>query len=330
MTDDKSTPRFSSARRYVLTGLLTVIPIWITWLVIKFILDLLAGVSGPLLTDLQEFLRPHIPLLADWLEEYWFQTILAVILIVLALYFLGWLTTKVIGQQLIAWFDGIMERIPKGEHLAVGNDALKADMLCELAAARSGGFAFPPLWYGEPRVTALAETAFTDCDEIKAKMRLKRRKFVEAHFGKTGDDQVAFYQALVRHLLVQMNQLEMKAVCLIGGHYPLAHFARPVVEQFNKDFKDTQAFVGIEGQYARKSKHVGGDHAGKWETSYLMYLRPDCVDMTVFLNRDKERLVGVGNIDPRTEATVEIGRKACDMMVDGMVRRARELIKKAS
>ena len=112
MTDDKSTPRFSSARRYVLTGLLTVIPIWITWLVIKFILDLLAGVSGPRVNDLQEFLRPHIPLLADWLEEYWFQTILAVILIVMALYLLGWLATKVIGQQLIAWFDAIMERIP--------------------------------------------------------------------------------------------------------------------------------------------------------------------------------------------------------------------------
>jgi len=33
-----------------------------------------------------------------------------------------------------------------GEHLAVGNDALKAEKLCELAAAKSGGFAFPTLW----------------------------------------------------------------------------------------------------------------------------------------------------------------------------------------
>lgn len=38
------------------------------------------------------------------------------------------------------------------EHLAVGNDALKAEKLCELAARRSGGFAFPTLWYGEPRL----------------------------------------------------------------------------------------------------------------------------------------------------------------------------------
>jgi creatinine amidohydrolase len=51
------------------------------------------------------------------------------------------------------------------EHLAVGNDALKAGKLCELAAARSGGFAFPTLWYGEPRVTrcAFTETCSTTC-----------------------------------------------------------------------------------------------------------------------------------------------------------------------
>jgi hypothetical protein len=42
-----------------------------------------------------------------------------------------------------------------GEHLAVGNDALKAEALCDLAAARSGGFAMPTPWWGEPRVADL-------------------------------------------------------------------------------------------------------------------------------------------------------------------------------
>ena len=56
---------------------------------------------------------------------------------------------------------------------------------------------------------------------------------------------------------------------------------------------DTQAFAGIEFHYPRKSKHVGGDHAAKWETSYLWYLRPDCVDMSIYLGREAEPLVGV-------------------------------------
>ena len=95
-------------------GLLTVIPIWITWLVIKFILDLLAGIGGPIIGDLanSKWLKSNGPWLADWLIKPWFQTILAIILIALALYLLGWLATRVIGQRLISWFDAIMERIP--------------------------------------------------------------------------------------------------------------------------------------------------------------------------------------------------------------------------
>ena len=217
-----------------------------------------------------------------------------------------------------------------GEHLAVGNDALKAEKLCELAAACSGGFAFPTLWYGEPRTTSLMEMDYDPDGRIKSLMKLKKRKFSVTYFGVTPEQQVEFYQQLLYHTLVQMNTLEMKAVCLLCGHYPLHTWAAPVVKKFNGDFKDTQAFAGIEFHYPPKSKHVGGDHAAKWETSYLWYLRPDCVDMSVFLGRDTEPLVGVGGIDPRQEASVEVGRKACDLIVKGMVRKAKDLMASVS
>jgi creatinine amidohydrolase len=217
-----------------------------------------------------------------------------------------------------------------GEHLAVGNDALKAEKLCELAAARSGGFAFPTLWYGEPRVAKLMEVNHDAEGGIRRKMRFKKRKFAETYFGNTPDDQIAFYQQLLYHTLIEMNTLEMKAVCLLCGHYPLRDWADVIVKRFNADFKDTLAFAGIEFHYpvGGRSDDVGGDHAAKWETSYLWYLRPDCVDMSVFLGREDEKLIGVGGIDPRAEASIEIGRKACDLIVDGMVRKAKALIRK--
>jgi len=215
-----------------------------------------------------------------------------------------------------------------GEHLAVGNDALKAEKLCELAAERSGGFAFPTLWYGEPRTTALLEADHDEDGMVKRKMKFKKGKYVDRHFGKSGDEQIEFYKQLIRHVLVEANALEMRAVCFLCGHYPLHTWASPVVAQFNKDFKDTQAFAGIEFDYPPKTPKVGGDHAAKWETSYLWYLRPDCVDMSVYLGREKEKLTGVVGIDPRQEATVEIGRTACDLIVAGMVRKAKALIRK--
>jgi len=213
-----------------------------------------------------------------------------------------------------------------GEHMAVGNDALKAEKLCELAAARCGGFAFPTVWYGEPRTTRLMEVNHDATGGIRRHMRFKKRKFTESYFKRTPDQQIEFYQSLLYHTLTQMNTLEMKAVCLLCGHYPLHGWAVPAVEAFNKDFSDTQAFAGIEFHYPRKSKHVGGDHAAKWETSYLWYLRPDCVDMSIFLGRDEEELVGVGGIDPRREASVEVGRKACELIVEGMVKKGQALL----
>jgi creatinine amidohydrolase len=221
---------------------------------------------------------------------------------------------------------GILEY--HGEHQAVGLDALKAEKLCELAAAKSEGFAFPTLWYGEPRVCRFLEFDCDKDDRAKAKMQFKMEKYSATYYGKSAQEQTQFYQALLYHLLIELNTLEMRAVCLLAGHFPLADFARPVVEQFNQDFRDTQAFVGTEFHYPPPSEFVGKDHAAKWETSYLWYLRPDCVDMSVYLGRENEELAGVIGADPRKEASVETGRKACNLIVEAMVKKAEELIQR--
>lgn len=214
-----------------------------------------------------------------------------------------------------------------GEHLAVGNDALKAEKLCELAAAKSGGFAFPTLWYGEPRETRLMEVNHDPEGAIAAAMSFRREKFSDSYFGKTPEEQIAFYEELLYHVLIQMNTLEMKAVCFLCGHYPLHGWASNACKRFNNLFKETKAFAGIEFHYPGENPDAGGDHAAKWETSYLWYLRPDCVDMSIFRGRESDLLIGVIGDDPRTEASIEIGRKGCNLIVEGMVRKAKELLK---
>lgn len=235
-----------------------------------------------------------------------------------------------------------------GEHMAVGNDALKAQRLCELAAERGGGLCFPPMWYGEPRVTGLMEANHDPEGKISGKMNLDHALFAATQsqdrdqprgqdlddadnpFGTSAAQQIELYQRLVRHILDQIRTLGFKAIVTLTGHYPLYDWSEPVVEAFNRDHKDCRAFVGIEFHYdidALGEGQVGGDHAAKWETSYLMALRPECVDMTVYHGRPAdEPLIGVDGEDPRVHATRQLGEAACELIVRGMIAKGDQLL----
>ncbi|MCG6886827.1 MAG: DUF502 domain-containing protein [Proteobacteria bacterium] len=99
-------------QRYLFTGALTVVPIWITWVVFEFFFILLSNLGRPGANALSRALRAYSPTLADALLVPWLQSFLAIVLTLLALYLLGWTTTRVIGRRLLNVFDRLMHRIP--------------------------------------------------------------------------------------------------------------------------------------------------------------------------------------------------------------------------
>jgi uncharacterized membrane protein len=99
-------------KRYLVTGLLAFIPVWITWVVFKFVFTLLAGVGAPLVTGIIELIGLGAPAAARALHRDWVVSILAFILTVVALYLLGWLSTKVFGRRVLGALDRLLERIP--------------------------------------------------------------------------------------------------------------------------------------------------------------------------------------------------------------------------
>jgi len=133
-------------------------------------------------------------------------------------------------------------------------------------------------------------------------------------------------------MLIQIRTLGFKAIVIVTGHYPIRTWIQPVVATFNRKYDDCRAFCGIEFHYGpggKPSAKAGGDHAAKWETSYLMHLRPECVDMTVYLGRDrKDKLIGVMGEDPRMTASKELGRKAAELIVSGMIRKGNTLLRR--
>ncbi|KAA2286282.1 DUF502 domain-containing protein [Arenimonas fontis] len=99
-------------RRYFLTGLLTLLPIWLVWIVFKFVLVLLSDLSRPWVRPLSERIAYASPGTLGWVDDPWAQTLFAVLATVAAIVAVGALARRVAGQRLLAWFEDVITRIP--------------------------------------------------------------------------------------------------------------------------------------------------------------------------------------------------------------------------
>lgn len=93
-------------QRNVLAGVITIGPLFVTWLVFSFLLGSLAKAGLPAVR-LFAAIFPE-----TWLDQPWQQSILAVALTLVALYVLGRLTSLVIGRQALNLFEALLDRLP--------------------------------------------------------------------------------------------------------------------------------------------------------------------------------------------------------------------------
>ena len=99
-------------QRYLITGILITIPLWITWLVFSFVFNQLSKLGRPSILGIARAVEDFSPVAAEWLFNTWSQSLLAVLFTLFVLYLLGWITTKVIGKRLLKVFEAILDRIP--------------------------------------------------------------------------------------------------------------------------------------------------------------------------------------------------------------------------
>lgn len=113
-------------KRYLLTGLLTVIPLWVTVAVFKFVLGLLADTGEPLLNALLSALDTVAPRTVIALHSDWLLYTLALLLTLCVLYVIGLLASHVIGKRLIDTVDALLQRIPLVQTIYGGTKKLMA------------------------------------------------------------------------------------------------------------------------------------------------------------------------------------------------------------
>jgi len=213
-----------------------------------------------------------------------------------------------------------------GVHNPLGADTLQAEGLAIMCAQRGGGLAFPPLYYGESRVEALMEANASDRDLIAKAMGLPPENFSPERQPFTATEQALNYQRLLLHILAEAETCGFEVGVLVAGHYPLIDHARAAVLLFNqREYSKRHGMLAwalvdyllVEDQY-----DCAGDHAGGWETSHLLALHPETVDLNL-LPPKGEKLIGAGGRMAPQDATAEFGRETLKAAAEIAIREVR-------
>jgi len=149
---------------------------------------------------------------------------------------------------------GCLER--HGDHLPMGLDVIKAHKVCCAVAQAIGGIVFPPHYY-----TGIHKMS----DEQIAKYT---GEWGNIYTDRTAKDNLA-------DIICQIAITGVKVLVLYSGHYPGCQIE--MIKEISKDFRGHPSITVIP---FCEPMIMEGDHAGISETSFLLYLDKELVDMT--------------------------------------------------
>jgi creatinine amidohydrolase len=180
-----------------------------------------------------------------------------------------------------------------GKHLPLGNDALKAHGVLVKTAEQFGGVVYPSVFFHEGFQRDFLVPVLTDLFQ-----RLKKTGF-RVILGVSGHN-------------VQ-GQIDMIDKALA-----------PVVAD------GTVVGVGLWEITLSRCAESNTDHAAKWETSNMMFLYPDLVDMSALgdgpLAPNMQPPDGIGGQDPRRHASLEVGRRNVELASAAIGKKAKALL----
>jgi len=192
-----------------------------------------------------------------------------------------------------------------GRHLPLGNDTLKAHAICVTAARKHGGVVVPGTYWGHMGHWKPG-----------------------CHPGISPDLVDRLYTEIFKGLVT----VGFRVVIGVTGHdvQQQVDSLRKGVEAISADGK-AAGLAMMEGSLNENDPDVGMDHAAKWETAYMMFFRPELVEMDRIARENLEteeghKEAGIWGFDPRKHASREVGGKAVEKMADAIGRKAQELL----
>lgn len=178
-----------------------------------------------------------------------------------------------------------------GLHNCVGVDAMKAHALCCQAAQRGGGIVAPALYGGVGGVAQPHTFVMESENDVFSNL----------------------LRAWVEKLCKEAVRNGFKAVIILTGHYGAAQ--QIVVREMG--VRMTRALgvpvLGTPEYWLALDEGYHGDHAAWGETSLMMHLYPETVDLDRLGDPPHQ---GVGGLDPKEHASAEDGRRLAEAIIN--------------
>lgn len=207
-----------------------------------------------------------------------------------------------------------------GRQNPLGCDTLKAESLCIEAAKKTGGAVMPPLFFATDSVRDLGHGMGCGMDAV-AGFQLPG-SFYKMQNGLLKD----FIKAACANYLSG----GFKLVVIVSGHNALMQ--QFLFDEICYDMKSddgvepvcfTMEYTTIEeGNPKRYS-----DHAGYYETSMMMHLAGDRVNLHANDGYENPNLA-ISTVRPINEASAEEGRACFELQIDGLAKYARQKLEK--
>lgn len=204
-----------------------------------------------------------------------------------------------------------------GPQNPLGLDVIKAHGILLRCARKVGGVVFPPLFYGEVR-----EQAMVDVGKA-AEFEVPPENFEPGYMFYSVAEQTTNYHRLLIHVLHEIASLGFRVIIVCAGHYPLLDHGRAAMSVFRQTARrrrqPTTGWVFTGYELVRDIFPKAGDHGGPWETSLMMALDPETVDL-------KQLPEAAVQDNPDGFASAEFGERALDAIVEIVTARAKDMI----
>lgn len=209
----------------------------------------------------------------------------------------------------------------------LGLDGTKAHEMCLIAARELGGGAVcPPLIWGVPRdsfnVGISGPTAAPIAEALGVEP--KRWRGFALHGGMDVQEQWLFYQRLLRMTLEHIAGFGFRSIYICSGHGPFIHFIEPVCCAFTRASQLADCTVTTDWGGGLEAAGIRGDHAGKVETSIMIAIDRESVDLTTLESQPEYRGIGAGA--DADQSTAEQGQQWLEACGKAMAEEARWLV----